>query len=160
MWNTKLKAVTLSILNWFWNFWTDRFSREFAIKVIITDPTTTCICCHTTCTVWKYLVPQVVVFTKWVKQSGMKDWNCHVLFNHLKIVVEKLLFEMWAYFHTVRTAQPTERSIIRICVINVKGNRFCSRSSTCNPPSCLPYLPNVHWFKKSFISLADSALNW
>ena len=42
-------------------------------------------------TLRNYLVPETDMFSKRVKQSGMKDSNCNVRFNHLKIIVEKVL---------------------------------------------------------------------
>ena len=110
--------------------------------MVIEDPTIPCICCHTT--LWKYL-EEIAMFTKWVKQSGMKDSNCHVIFNNSKIVVEKVLsadvehylINWQNYSHSVHTAQPTEWSLICVCVISITRNCFWSWLSTCNPPSCL-----------------------
>jgi len=45
---------------------------------------------------------------------------------------KRYLINWQKYFRSVDTAQPTERSIICICVINVTGNCFCTRSSTCD----------------------------
>ena len=51
---------------------------------------------------------------------------------------EQYLINWQKYFHSVHTAQPTEWSIICICIISVTGNWFCPRS-TCKPPSCLQF---------------------
>ena len=143
--DTKLMAVTLSNLNRFLKFyhWLIFWKCN---KMTVKDSTTPCICCNTT--LWKYLVPEIATFKKWVKHSDMKDSKCHVRFNHLKIVVQEVLpgddckhylINRQRYLYSVHTAQPTEWLIIRICVISVTGNRFCWRSSTCNPPSCLQF---------------------
>jgi len=117
---------------------------------------------HTT--LWKYLVPETAMFTKWVKQYGMRDSSCHVRFDHLNIVVVKVrsgdVSIIWLTDKTIfsaHTAQPAEWLIIRICVINVTGNCFCSQSSTCNPPSSLQFC-QMFTDLKSFL-LSDSAIN-
>jgi len=55
----------------FVKFLTGRFLKEICNKMVIKAPTTPYICCHTT--LWKYLMPEIAMFTKWVKQSVMKD---------------------------------------------------------------------------------------
>ena len=64
------------------------------------------------------------------KNSRWKStaWRCeHYLINWEK------------YFHSVRTAQPTEWLIIHFCVISITGNCFHSQSKTRCPPSCLQF---------------------
>jgi len=46
---------------------------------------TRCICCHHT-TSWKYLVPEIAMLKKWVNNLAWKTQNCHVIFNHLKLI--------------------------------------------------------------------------
>ena len=68
-------------------------------KLIIKDPTTLCVLCE------YFGYQKIVALTKWRKQLGMKDSNCHVRFNHLKIVVGKAtvwryLINWQKYFHS------------------------------------------------------------
>ena len=46
-WNHKLMATILSVLNRF-SFFTGRFLGKFAVKSLLKNCTTVCICCHTT----------------------------------------------------------------------------------------------------------------
>jgi len=130
-------SVKLKKIHW-------QILEEICNKAFVKDTSSPCLCCHTT--LWKYLVPEIAMFTKTVKQSCKKDSNCRVRFNHWNIVDEKVLSGDVSIIQltdknifSVRTAQLTEWSIIRICIINLTGNCFCSGSSICNPLSCLQY---------------------
>jgi len=91
--DTKLLVITLSNLNRFFKiFWLADFLTEFCNKIVIKDPTTPSYIKYCYATFWKYLVPEIVIFKKWVKETGMKDSNCYVRFNHLKMVMKKVWF--------------------------------------------------------------------
>jgi len=62
---------TLSNLNPFLKCFHWQVLWEICNKVITKNPTTPCICCHTT--LWNYLAPEIAKFTKWVtKQLAWK----------------------------------------------------------------------------------------
>jgi len=35
------------------------------------------------------ILPEIAMFKKWVNNLAWKNQNCHVIFNHLKIIFEK-----------------------------------------------------------------------
>jgi len=109
-------------------------------RTAITLFTTHCTCCHTSENIWYHCRIPEVSETIWHEDS-----NCQKI-QLLKTVVEKSTacrcehysVNWQNYFYSVRTAKLAEWSVIRICVI-ITGNPFCSRSSTCSPPSCLQF---------------------
>jgi len=108
------------------NFFRWQILWEICNKVIIKYPATSCICCHTT--LWSYQVPEIAMFTKWVKQSNsnMKDSNCQIRSNHLKIVVEKVLPE------NVSIILLTDKNIFTVFILlnPQNGRLYASASST------------------------------
>ena len=129
----KLLAVILSNLNrCFKKIFTVRFSRKFAIKRFIRDPTTLSYIATLPCeNIWYQKVP-----------CSRNEWNNLAWFK-LSCVIQpfkngrwKSFFFVWRcehylinwqkYNHSVHTTQPTEWSIIRICVINVTPFAFAN----------------------------------